>query len=115
MVDLSIQISALNAFALPGKYLFKIKKLFFRFSGDDCSKRALGAFGAPENCGQDIQATNNWKTLEGQVTAKGQLDNAGMTIRQAECHYHIKVKNFNRICLNYKILGSYWSTNRNTC
>lgn len=62
-----------------------------RFGGDDCEKRASGAFGAPSDCGKDINATINWKSLEGEVTANGPLDNSGMTLRQAECHYHIRV------------------------
>jgi hypothetical protein len=62
-----------------------------RFGGDDCGKRASGAFGAPVDCGNDINATTNWRSLEGKVTAVGSLDRAGMTLRQAECHYHIRV------------------------
>ncbi|KAI6217031.1 Zinc metalloproteinase [Aphelenchoides fujianensis] len=58
--------------------------------GDDCSKRASGAFGAPTDCGKSINAASEWKTLEGEVTAKGALDQSGMTLRQAECHYEIK-------------------------
>jgi hypothetical protein len=55
-----------------------------RFAGDDCSKRASGAFGASPNCGQDIQATTTWKSLEGESTAKGPFDRAGMSLRQGK-------------------------------
>ncbi|KAI6187460.1 Zinc metalloproteinase [Aphelenchoides besseyi] len=59
-------------------------------SGDDCSKRAPGAFGASKDCGKSVNANDQWQTLEGSVTAKGKLDESGMTIRQAECHFEIK-------------------------
>lgn len=74
------------------------------FGGKDCSERAGGEGGAPAGCGETVQvggeggglreligvlnakAKAEWQTLRGEVAAdpQGQL-------RQAGCHFHIKV------------------------
>ena len=66
--------------------------LFYYFSGADCSQRADGAHGAPQSCGRTLSARRSWTRLDGSVRASGKLDKDGLTLRQAECHFHIKAR-----------------------
>ncbi|KAI1700830.1 astacin (Peptidase family m12A) domain-containing protein [Ditylenchus destructor] len=66
------------------------------FGGADCSERALGEGGAPQDCGETVQAESFYKLLNGTVNpVVAQVHN--ISDRSAGCHYHIQAPEGSRI------------------
>ncbi|CAD5213002.1 unnamed protein product [Bursaphelenchus okinawaensis] len=62
------------------------------FGGDLCDQRALAAFGSNGQCGAVLEAKNEFQFIHGEINPAGPKDKNNITVRQAECHYHIKAR-----------------------
>lgn len=61
------------------------------FGGTLCDVRAKALFTDKVQCGKTITASSHFEKLVGSISAFGPLDQNGITMRQAECHWHITV------------------------
>ncbi|CAD5217380.1 unnamed protein product [Bursaphelenchus xylophilus] len=62
------------------------------FGGYLCDERAPAAFTSTSNCGDSLEATSEFQMIHGEVHPAGPTDKNNITVRQAECHYHIKAR-----------------------